>query len=196
MSDVLPGANIPIWGAYLKLLQKNPLKVKAITTAVIMSLSQTSSQFIEKGKVHNPRLILAWIVWGFPSATGAHFFNNWMVKHHGSKPLLVKVVMDHILYRLAIMLAFTYWNKVWFTGATNLGFVDAWKETLKVQWSMQKTSAKLWPTLMLANYTVIPLPLRVLYLNICQFSWALYLSFFYKKTTQKSLEDKEKEKAK
>lgn len=194
MAD-LPGANIPIWGAYLRALQKDPIKVKVITASIIMGSSQASSQVVTHGTVNNKQLLLAWAIWAMPSSAGSHFFNNWMMKHHANKPLIVKLALDHLLYRIAIMFVFTYYNKIWLAGATNLGFADAWRETLKVQPGMQKTSAKLWPTLMTLNYMVVPLPLRVLYLNCCQFCWGLYLALLYRKP-KKQLADKETEKAK
>jgi len=192
MAEELPGANIPIWGLYLKALAAQPLKVKCITSSVAFTLSQTLSQLITKGDIVNPKLIAAWSVWGVPSTIAAHNFANWMQKTHGHRPLLVKVILDHLLYRLAIMFIFTWYNKLSLTGGDKYGFLEALPEVMKVQPGMQKTSAKLWPTLMIANYTVVPLPLRVLYLNVCQFSWGLYLAFLYRKSSTKAVKDQDK----
>eukprot|EP00929_Paragymnodinium_shiwhaense_P022806 TRINITY_DN14454_c0_g1_i1.p1 TRINITY_DN14454_c0_g1~~TRINITY_DN14454_c0_g1_i1.p1 ORF type:complete len:195 (+),score=42.52 TRINITY_DN14454_c0_g1_i1:91-675(+) len=181
----LPGAKIPVWGSYLRLLDRDPIKVKCVTTACSMGLSQASSQLIVKGTVHNLRLVLAWMLWGCPSATFAHWFNNWMVKRHGRDPLAVKLLLDHLLYRIEIMFAFTFYNKLWLTGGSDMGFRDALKETWRLQPGVQLTSVEMWPLLMIVNYKVIPLPLRVLYLNICQFFFCLYLALMYNKRGQK-----------
>lgn len=194
MAD-LPGANIPVWGAYLQALSKNPLRVKMTTSMIMFTMTQILSQLISKGAIVNKHLVGSWTLWGIPSTYLAHHFNNWMQRVHGHRTLIVKVGMDHILYRLFIMWFFTLWNKIWFLGGGNCGFLETWTETWKAQPGLQKTSAKLWPTLMILNYSVVPLPLRVLYLNVCQFHWALYLAFLLKKkSVPPAVKDNETEK--
>ena len=44
-------------------------------------------------------------------------------------------------------------------------------------WSeMQKVSLKVWPACQILNFTVVPLRLRVLYMNTCVFFWVIYLA--------------------
>lgn len=52
--------------------------------------------------------------------------------------------------------------------------------TLKANWSV-------WPFLMLINFSIIPVPWRVLYSNICGMFWGAYLSFVQNNKSKKNI---------
>eukprot|EP00746_Dinoflagellata_sp_MGD_P001014 gnl/MRDRNA2_/MRDRNA2_101879_c0_seq1.p1 gnl/MRDRNA2_/MRDRNA2_101879_c0~~gnl/MRDRNA2_/MRDRNA2_101879_c0_seq1.p1 ORF type:complete len:223 (+),score=29.55 gnl/MRDRNA2_/MRDRNA2_101879_c0_seq1:64-732(+) len=171
-----PGNIIPIWGLYLIALNRNPRTVKAVTSSIVHGACQLFNQIYNNGKITNLRLLAAWFVWGTPSAVLAHHFNNVMALR-GPKSILLKVILDHLIYRMPIYVAFTFFIR--FVGET-YNFRDAVEETTKVQPAMQKLGLKVWPMLQAANYSLVPLPLRVLYMNMCQAGVALYLTFLFK----------------
>eukprot|EP00927_Polykrikos_kofoidii_P084130 TRINITY_DN8789_c0_g2_i1.p1 TRINITY_DN8789_c0_g2~~TRINITY_DN8789_c0_g2_i1.p1 ORF type:complete len:211 (-),score=11.37 TRINITY_DN8789_c0_g2_i1:216-806(-) len=169
------GGSLALWDAYIRLLHRAPVRVKSLTAAFIFAASQTASQVIMKGQISSMQSVAAYSFWGVPSSIGAHYFNEFMVRR-GPDRLLMKIFVDHLVYRIPIMALFTYYVKRF---AEGLSWGEAWKQTCVSQPQVQKTSMKLWPALMLANYTVVPLQLRVLYLNVCQFCWVIYLALLY-----------------
>merc|ERR1712196_408290 len=96
-----------------------------------------------------------------------------IIAQHGPKNPWIKVLVDHIMWRVPFVFLFVLYSKV----MEGTPFRDAWAHCIKTQPSLQWTSLKVWPLLNVPNFTVVPLSLRVLYQNVCIYFWTVYLAF-------------------
>lgn len=173
---VIPGANIPIWGAYLRLLARRPQSTKMCTSSAIFFIAQTIEQSINNGSfgVHSWKKIRDWCLWGFMVPYINHRYQNFLAKN-GPKSIVAMVTLDHVIYRIPINFVLPMYIKL----MEGMGLKEAWEKTLAVQPRMQKLCLMFWPLVQIANFTVVPLELRVLYQNFFLFWWGLFLCFLY-----------------
>jgi len=171
MSLAIPGADLPLWGAYVKLLSKQPVKTKCITSGIIFVLSQAISQLLQSNCITSKTKVRDFGIWGTLMPIAAHHWQNAMVVY-GPSSNFAKLPIDHLLYRIPIMLAFSLYCKL----MEGVSVREAWKFTVKTNPSIQIAALKLWPLANLINFTVMPLPLRVLWQNVVLFFWAIFLA--------------------
>mmetsp|Transcript_52147 Transcript_52147/g.91650 ORF Transcript_52147/g.91650 Transcript_52147/m.91650 type:complete len:209 (-) Transcript_52147:104-730(-) len=167
----LLGSNIPVWGAYLRLLSRMPVRTKCVTSAIIFILSQICSQLLTQSIIASPKKVRDFGIWGLLMPVAAHHWQNAMVQY-GPANHFAKLPIDHLVYRIPIMFVFSVYCK-FMDGA---GLQEAWQYALKTNPSIQVTALKLWPAANIINFTVVPLPLRVLWQNVVLFFWAMYLA--------------------
>mmetsp|Transcript_21137 Transcript_21137/g.46593 ORF Transcript_21137/g.46593 Transcript_21137/m.46593 type:complete len:188 (-) Transcript_21137:113-676(-) len=167
----LPGANVPIWGAYLRALQRRPLNTKIITSGVLFVLSQIMGQLISMGEVSQPWKVFVFGLWGFLLPVGAHPWQNFM-QSHGPAHFMGKIPVDHFFWRVPILILFSFYNKM-MDGAR---IPEAIAYTKKTNLPIQIAALKLWPVCNAINFALIPLPLRVLWQNFVLSFWTIYLA--------------------
>jgi protein Mpv17 len=192
MPDALaiPGASIPIWGAYLRLLARRPQSTKMVTSSIIFAIAQTIEQSINNGKfgVHNWRKMRDWCIWGFAVPFINHRYQNFLAKN-GPKNLFAMIALDHAIYRVPINFVLPMYIKL----MEGMPFKEAWQKTLAVQPGMQKLCLAFWPLVQILNFSVVPLELRVLYQNFFLFWWGLFLCFLYGQRAAKPAAKKDEE---
>lgn len=181
----IPGGSLPIWGAYLRLLARAPVRSKCITSAVIFAISQLTAKYLSDGTLKNLNLkkLRDFILWGLCMPIAAHHWQNFMA-FHGPQRMWIKIPFDHVAYRIPIMFVFSNYIKL----MEGCSFKESWDYALKTNPSLQITSLKLWPAANMLNFAVVPLPLRVLWQNIVLYFWTLYLAFRLR-ADQKKVED-------
>mmetsp|Transcript_71285 Transcript_71285/g.183755 ORF Transcript_71285/g.183755 Transcript_71285/m.183755 type:complete len:118 (-) Transcript_71285:81-434(-) len=100
--------------------------------------------------------------------------NGWQkaIVEYGPKRLLPKIALDHVCWKMPLLYVFVTYEKL-MRGAP---ISQAWAEAVAANRSLQVTSVKVFPLAQILNFTVVPLPLRVLYMNVVLFFWSLFLS--------------------
>mmetsp|Transcript_43649 Transcript_43649/g.100705 ORF Transcript_43649/g.100705 Transcript_43649/m.100705 type:complete len:193 (+) Transcript_43649:56-634(+) len=169
--DRVPGASIPIWGSYLRQLQQRPTRTKLLTSVWVMSVAHLTGQLVQRGKVTDTKSIRIWGLWGLLLAS----FHTWyqpMMAKHGPKSTVLKIMLDHVIHKVPILYLFATYDQL-MRGAS---WLAAWKHSVAVNATVQLASLKVWPLIQILNFTVMPLPLRVLYQNVALFVWVVYLS--------------------
>eukprot|EP00933_Yihiella_yeosuensis_P051845 TRINITY_DN4981_c0_g6_i1.p1 TRINITY_DN4981_c0_g6~~TRINITY_DN4981_c0_g6_i1.p1 ORF type:complete len:182 (+),score=28.68 TRINITY_DN4981_c0_g6_i1:65-610(+) len=167
---------IPVWSAYLRALEKAPVRTKSITSVVIMLAAQASAQKIATGGVKDKRGCAIWALWGLVLGVFNHQWQALIAKH-GPGNLVAKIAMDHLVWKVPILYAFVTYER--FLRGNSLG--DSWKMSITENPAMQKVSVKVFPLIQILNFTVVPLKLRVLYMNVTLFFWCIYLSLKMRK---------------
>mmetsp|Transcript_32461 Transcript_32461/g.76263 ORF Transcript_32461/g.76263 Transcript_32461/m.76263 type:complete len:195 (-) Transcript_32461:56-640(-) len=169
--DEIPGGDIPVWGAYLRALQKAPVRTKLITSVVMMSTSQLTGQLLQKGRMTDPKGVRIWGLWGLALAT----FHTWyqpMLAKHGPKNTALKIMLDHLIHKVPFLYIFAAYDKV----MRGEALASAVRYSLDINPGLQRAAVKVWPLIQMVNFTLIPLPLRVLYQNAALFAWVVFLS--------------------
>mmetsp|Transcript_104850 Transcript_104850/g.306217 ORF Transcript_104850/g.306217 Transcript_104850/m.306217 type:complete len:198 (+) Transcript_104850:30-623(+) len=167
----VPGQDVPLLGAYMRALERAPILTKIITSVVIMGSSQYVAQRLAKGFAHDRKGITIWALWGFILG----FFNHhWqaLIAQHGPKSLVPKLAVDHVLWKVPILYMFVVYDRK----LRGLPLRQAWRESVAVNPAIQWTAVKVFPLIQVLNFKVVPLPLRVLYMNTTLFFWCLYLA--------------------
>ncbi|CAE8634040.1 unnamed protein product [Polarella glacialis] len=164
-------SDVPVWGAYLRALERAPLRTKALTSVFIMAAAQATSQKISLGAIQDKRSVRIWCLWGFVISILNHHWQNFIAKQ-GPSNLFAKIAVDHAVYKMPILYAFVTYER-WMKGA---GLKDAWGQSVAANPALQRTSVKIFPLIQILNFTMVPLPLRVLYMNSALFFWCIYLA--------------------
>lgn len=149
----------------------------------MFALAQVLSQYLKTGCLTSARKVLDFFIWGLIIPVGSHSWQNFLAIH-GPSNMFVKIPFDHLLYRTPILAVFNVFCKL----MEDKSLEESFKWTLQNNLSLQKVSAKLWPTVNIINYLFVPLPLRVLYQNVVLFFWCLYLALQDAKKADNSTE--------
>merc|ERR1719326_2663082 len=107
----IPGANLPVWGAYLRMLDRAPVRTKCITSCILFVLSQLCSQYITLNRIANKGKVRDFGIWGLLMPVAAHHWQNFMV-YRGPQRMFIKIPFDHICYRVPIMFVFSIYMKL------------------------------------------------------------------------------------
>ncbi|KAL6764900.1 hypothetical protein V8C86DRAFT_2465382 [Haematococcus lacustris] len=165
------------WQRYLYQLHKKPLRTKALTSAMIASISDIVAQRIISGGYRNWRRTLAMAIYGFLwNGPSAHFWQMFMESmFQGSTGLLTvlkKVIIDQTSYGPLCNLMFMSYATVVLEGKT-LSFL---RNKVQVEYpKVQLNGWKVWPLAALINYAFVPIHLRVLFVNLVALCWAIFL---------------------
>ena len=164
---------------YSHQLEKKPILTKCITSFCTFGLGDLISQYLEKKNTDKP---WEWVRFirqaSFGFVIAPYFHLNYCVispRFFGgsSKGVLMSVIYDQtVSVCIFTSLFFTYLDTT--SGKSLQQATDELKvkmlPTLLANW-------KVWPFIMLINFTIIPIPFRVFYTNICGMFWAAYLSY-------------------
>jgi len=136
-----------------------------------MLASALTSQLISKRQIHDRRGLELWSIWGIFLGCLNHHWQA-LVARRGPSSLLGKLAIDHIMWKVPILYAFVTYERM-MRGSTLL---SAWRQSVKANPPMQLTALKIFPLTQVLNFTVVPVPLRVLYMNTVLFFWCIYLA--------------------
>ncbi|XP_078148131.1 peroxisomal membrane protein PMP22-like [Carex rostrata] len=183
MSEVVKDA----WSAYLKQLQLNPLRTKAITSGVLAGSSDVIAQKIAGNKKIQLRRLFLIMLYGFAYAGPfGHFLHKFMEiifkGKKGKETTAKKVLLEQ--------LTTSPWNNMFFMAYYGLVVerrpFSQVKSKIKNDYpTVQLTSWKLWPIVSWINYQYIPLQLRVLFHSFIASCWAVFLNLKARSITAK-----------
>ncbi|KAK1857702.1 hypothetical protein I4F81_000317 [Pyropia yezoensis] len=166
------------WTSYLKALDVAPIKTKAITAGVLVGLGDTLAQMLTGtplGNLDLPRLF-RFAAFGLvlQGPVGHAWYNllERVVRLPGVAGIAGKVAADQLLF--APVFTSIFFGYLCVTEGGQLGDVreavtSKLPSTLIASW-------KVWPLAHIINFGVIPLGLRVLYVNAVSTAWIAFLS--------------------
>lgn len=163
-----------------------PYRTKMITAGLIFGTADAVCQhFLEKTNQFNYRRLFNMIFYGtFISAPLAHLWyckvaSNICSKVTTSRKLLpwVSMAADQVLYTPISLSAFLFMNE-YLKDFKSLKALKNVREKFK---DGMIANFKLWPPLVLINFALIPVQLRVLFINTFGFFWTIYLSYLQNK---------------
>lgn len=183
MSDVLENA----WRRYLRALQTNPLRTKAITAGCLAGCSDTVAQKLHGAKHLNLKRLALIFLYGLCYAGPfGHFFHKLMEcifqGRRDGQTIVKKVALEQ---------AFSGpWNNFFFMVYFGLivegrpwGFV---RDKIKRDYAtVQLNSWRIWPIVGLINYRYMPVQLRVLFHGVAAACWGVFLSLKARSITLK-----------
>jgi len=168
-----------VWSSYLSALDTSPLRTKTATSIFITALGNVTSQLVQSRQVKDWGAVKMYATWGLILAPFNHAWQN-AIAAYGPGSLVGKIVVDHLLWKVPIVWAFITFTKLY--GGAQLG--AAMKEGTRLsQWNgdIQIASVKSWPLIQVFNFWVVPLKLRVLYMNTSLLFWIVYLAIKLRK---------------
>lgn len=166
-----------LWSNYLRQLRRRPLRTKAVTSAVILGLSDMIAQGLN-GKPFAVRRNLAAALWGLCwSGPSAHFWQNFMERiSRGRRDIpavLVKVLFDQLTYGpLNNLITMAFLTLV----VEDKGLEHFLHKVVHEYPRIQLNGWKVWPLAAMFNYLFVPLQRRVLFLNCIALGWTTFLN--------------------
>lgn len=166
------------WKRYLYRLEKEPLKTKSITAAIIAALADIIAQRLssKRDRLHWRRTIaiaIYGLIWGGPSN---HFW-QYILEHIFSNkddPLraMKKVALDQLTYGpLNNIMFMTYISKV----IEGRSWLATQRKVFSEYPSVQSRGWRLWPAAQFLNQSFVPIELRVLFINCVSLIWSTFL---------------------
>ncbi|KAK9909772.1 hypothetical protein WJX75_007242 [Coccomyxa subellipsoidea] len=165
------------WDRYLRQLEKNPLRTKAITSSVIAGFSDVVAQrMIWKGPLNWRRtaaLAVFGLVWSGPAN---HYWQAFLERLFRGKrdaaTLCKKVLLDQLSYGpLNNVLLMSYITLIVEGRSWDFTRTKLFNDFAGVQ----KNGWRLWPLASFINYRFVPLRLRVLFVNVVAFFWSTFM---------------------
>ena len=169
------------WQAYLRELARNPFRTKCLTSGVLAALGDLVGQGIVGGSAGLTRIRLRRNTFAFAFAGtfwAAPFFNWWfpfldrMVPPGSSMVVARKLVLD----RLVGAPPFLFVQFLLVALANGKSPRDALAFARMLLGNALRTSIVFWTVCNYVNFTKVPVPLRLLYGNVCALFWNVYLS--------------------
>lgn len=162
---------------YHAALNRNPLRTKMITSAIIATLGEIIATSLSKRK-RDLRRTLAFLIYG-GAITGPvfHWWYGWLertcknIKNDNTK-VVAKVLLDRLLITppFSVLTLFILQYLQTFKGQKSWQNMKAnFKTTLTANW-------KVWTIPQLVNFKYIPPDYRVLFGNLVALWWNIYLS--------------------
>merc|ERR1712093_622401 len=142
--------NNNMWAAYRTLLERRPLATKALTAGAIMGLGDAMQQLV----IERPH---------FP-AGGVWRYDALRTARQGAFGV----------FFIGPLVCFSFFSLMGLMEGQSPAQIE---NRLKNHfWPTLIMNWKVWPAIQLANFYLVPLPLRVLWANLGQFGWSMYLS--------------------
>lgn len=166
------------WTAYLGALEAAPVRTKAITAGVLVGLGDTLAQVLTGtalGSLDLPRLARFAAFGLVLQGPAGHAWYNLLervVRLPGVAGIAGKVAADQLLF--APVFTSIFFGYLVLTEGGQ--FVDVREAVTSRLPSTLVASWKVWPLAHIINFGVIPLGLRVLYVNAVSTAWIAFLS--------------------
>ncbi|XP_028036185.1 peroxisomal membrane protein 2 isoform X1 [Bombyx mandarina] len=171
--------------SYLQNLYLHPIKTKAITSCVVGTAGSLASQIVAGESIRlDP--ILAFGFYGLLfGGTVPHYFYETVERlfpeESASFPLAKKLLLERLIFA-PLMQAFSLYSLARFEGKTHRA---ALKQLFALYLPVLEANWK-WLTLFqVINLAFIPPMLRVLFMNIVGFGWAMFLASKRRKQSQR-----------
>jgi len=150
--------------------------VKSATSAVAYLLGDTLAQKAKGDPFSKGRVTRAMLAGGFSHGPQLHYWTVLLDRFFsfGGAPWAVfaKVALDQTVFALYINGAFTMFTAM----LQRSSLRDAWNKVRATAWSCLKAGWKFWPAAHLITYSVVPLQMRVLWVDLLEIIWVAILS--------------------
>lgn len=167
---------INLVASYLQNLYIHPIKTKALTSCVVGSAGSIASQLVSGEKLRlDP--ILAFGLYGLIfGGTVPHYFYEFIERVFSQEtsafPLAKKLLFERLIFT-PLMQAFSLYTLARFEGKNHKA---ALKQVNALYFTVLEANWK-WLTLFqVINIAFIPPMLRVLYMNLVGFGWAMFIA--------------------
>ncbi|CAD0196995.1 unnamed protein product [Chrysodeixis includens] len=174
-----------LMASYLQNLYLNPIKTKAITSCVVGTAGSIASQLVAGDNIKlDP--VLAFGLYGLLfGGTIPHYFYDLVERLFPEDvvafPLAKKLIFERLIYA-PIMQAFSLYTLARFEGKNHSAAV---KQLLALYLPILQANWK-WLTLFqIVNLALVPPMLRVLFMNLVGFGWAMFLATKRRQQSQK-----------
>ena len=167
------------WSLYLRRLERDPLRTKAVTAACLQGCSDVVAQKVAGKRALDARraalMALFGLCWAGP---GLHYWHKFLeARFRGKKQtaslLFFKALLDQSLYGPVANLAMMSFITLLVERKT----LEDLKSKVRDQFlSVQLNAYKVWPLASLVSYSFVPAELRVLFMNGVGFAWSLFLN--------------------
>lgn len=163
-------------GFYFEQLFNNPIRTKAVTSAIIASGGNLAAQRIAGVKYLDTNSFLAYGIYGLLfGGTIPHYFYGWMeraVPEEAAFNLIKKLILERLIYS-PLYTAFTQYMISRLEGKNH---EHAVKQLKALYWVVLTSSWKYLTLIQLLNLSVVPPMLRVLTVNLIGFFWTIYIA--------------------
>mmetsp|Transcript_15406 Transcript_15406/g.18729 ORF Transcript_15406/g.18729 Transcript_15406/m.18729 type:complete len:233 (+) Transcript_15406:143-841(+) len=175
-ASITRGGAVPGWAAYNESLEKSPLTTKAFTSLVGFLLGDLLAQvFITGGPLDVKRLITLTSFGFLYHGPSGHYFYNWLdskIEGTGAKAVFSKVAIDQLLWCPIFMTVF--FSYLGLVGGDSLATIaDKIKSDL---FTAMQGSWKVWPIVHAVNFRFISTKHRLLFINVVQIGFNIFLS--------------------
>lgn len=170
---------------YDRCVQKRPILVKSLTSAVLMGVGDSISQFIEQRDEEEIQIdffrVGRMTIIGSTFGPLLHFWYGWLdktIKFTGSKGALSKVLLDQGLFAPSFLAFITIT-----IGASEGKNTQELKEIMSNNYfTALKINYYIWPLANFINFNFVPPGFRVLFVSTLSVGWNAVLSnIFHKK---------------
>lgn len=160
-----------LYNEYDKAALAFPLITKSATSAVAYLLGDTIAQGRNREQpIDRLRLARVTFAGGFSHGPQLHYWT--MLLEQSGLPLLAKVALDQTIFALYINAAFAVLTEL----LTGRSLCDALNKAKVAAVPCLIAGWRFWPLAHLITYTIIPLHLRVLWVDILEVAWVAILS--------------------
>ena len=173
-----PGVVQVAWSMYLARLSSHPVRTKAVTAAAIQGASDVLAQRLSGCKRIDARRTALFALFGLAWAGPAlHYWQSFLeARFRGRKQslrlVLEKSLLDQTVYGPVANLAMMAFITLLVEGK-RLGDL---RDKVKKQFAtVQLNAYKVWPLASVANYSLVPPQLRVLFMNGVGLAWSTFL---------------------
>lgn len=136
-------------------------------------------QLLQRGKVDNWREVKGFWLWGLGLGPAAHVWNNilqhWTDKYRWN--LAVKLLVDHICWKECIIYIFCWYSQL-LVNKKPISEIQTWlrQNFWNFPSGLLVSSLYVWIPVQVVNLYWVPLPFRVLYMNVSVMIWTVYLA--------------------
>lgn len=173
--------SLSIPALYQSCLQSHPLATKACTSAVLSTVSDVLCQRFEQkqDRTRTRHVALTGLVWSGPSAHYWYATLEAALRHFvpgiaGLPGLGLRLLLDALVFSPITVFGYfvvrTLLEQGWRWEPIRTKLQTKWAPTVRGAW-------KFWPLVNVINFSVVPLPYRVLYVNVLSVFWTGYLTF-------------------
>jgi protein Mpv17 len=188
--SVLTTAVVTLGKVYSQQLEQRPIITKSWTAALIFALSDYIAQRIEKSRGDKPfdqtRLIVSTLIGAIYFAPAAHYWYEAIFRFLPGKGLvstLQKAALGQIIFGPSFTCIF-FGASLFQTGTFSLSRWGAKiRSDLPGAWL---AGSCFWPFVDFISFSLVPIHLIPLFVNLCSMVWTIYLSLISNQGSEKS----------
>ena len=167
---------IGLWGAYESAAISRPLATKAATSGVAYCLGDVASQALTEERIDARRTARSSVAGFVSHGPQLHFWTLLLERHcsfgGAAWALPVKIVLDQTVFSLYLNSAY-----VALMEALRASWpAEIWRRVRCSALPSLKAGWKFWPAVHALTYSVVPLHLRVLWVDVVEVGWVAILS--------------------
>lgn len=167
---------LAVYLAYERAALAMPILTKSATSAVAYALGDVVAQRLTSSDrtraLDRGRIIRSTLAGGISHGPQLHFWSLLLEHFLGPGQVVRKILLDQTLFGLYINGAYTATTE----GLKGASPATVWKRVRETSWPSLRASWKFWPAVHAITYSVVPLHLRVLWIDVVEVAWVAILS--------------------